>query len=567
MSGTNPFRRNPAQQTSFPSLGPVHSPVESHDRPDPRIPSIDTDLPRPIKSRTGKTVRIISPHSATSDGEHGMPHRFFSPPPILPPSSPSDLLSPQSMEDDSLEDPFNAEPDGARGNTDDESTQQNTLTNSGFRSTDGGASVTRANPFKKTLASLGIDSRPGPPSSSSQDRTAEAEVKNTRPHYDVDDFKRLLLTGETSVSGANAGTSNPVSFSPVHVGDSSSNTDAFSILEPVSGPLQESPRTSHEILLSDDEQQSIAEHSLIASEKVKPSTPKHRHGTFVQSNAPQTVSFDDPTLSYSDSALSAMAPVDRSMPGTTDVEKPLPPLPVPFDIQSSTLRPLESTNHDLQGSLFESERAQSTNLTLKRSPPAPPVLRRHNQLRAKPFTSSTERSTPITEEGPIGLTELSQPPPSVNARAPAPPPPRRAGLVRGNSSSSVSMGTSFTPVSGQANTPDVDAPSTRSRPPSTRSPSVSSAKRSNQTQSIPGSPVVAPPPPPRRRGSSQSSYTPSRLSGHYTERLRSDSSASSSISHLAMAPLGPSGAEIKDVMADLSALQREVDELRGKFKD
>ena len=502
-----------------------------------------------------------------------MPHRFFSPPPIFPPSSPSDLLSSQSMEDDSLEDPFDAETDGAGGNTDDEGTQQNTLINSGFGSADGRASAIRANPFKKTLASVGIESRPGPPSSSSQDRPMEAEVKNTRPHYDVDDFKRLLLTGETSVSGANAGTSYPVSSSPVHIGDSSSNTDASSvsrqsIFEPVSGPLQESPRTSHENLPSDDEQQPVAEHSLIASEKVKPSTPKHRHGTFIQTNAPQTVSFEDPTLSYSDSALSAMAPVDRFRPGTSDVEKPLPPLPLPLDIQTSTLRPLESTNHDFQGLMFETERAQSTNPTLKRSPPAPPVSRRHSQLRAKPFISSTERSTPITEEGPNGLTEFSQSPPSVSSRAPNPPPPRRAGLVRGNSSSSMSMGTSFTPVSGQANSTDVDTPSIKSRPPSTRSPSVSSAKISNQTQSIPGSPVVVPPPPPppRRRGSSQSSYTPSRLSGHYTERLRSDSSASS-ISHLAMAPLGPSGAENKDVMADLSALQREVDELRGKFKD
>ena len=419
----------------------------------------------------------------------------------------------------------------------------------------------RANPFKKTLASLGIESRPGPPSLSSQDRPMEAEVKNTRPHYDVDDFKRLLLTGETSVSGANAGTSYPVSFSPVHVGDSSSNTDASSvsrqsIFEPVSGPLQESPRTSHENLPSDDEQQPIAEHSLIASEKVKPSTPKHRHGTFVQTNAPQTVSFEEPTLSY-------------SAPETSDAGKPLPPLPLPLDIQTSTLRPSESTNHDLQGSIFETDRAQSTNATRKRSPPAPPVSRRHSQLRAKPFTSSTERSTPITEESPVGLTEFSKSPPSISSKAPAPPPPRRTGLVRGNSSSSMSMGTSFTPVSGQANTTDVDTLSIKSRPPSTRSPSVSSAKKSNQTQSIPGSPIVAPPPPPpppRRRGSSQSSYTPSRLSGHYTERLRSDSSASS-ISHLAMAPLGPSGAENKDVMADLSALQREVDELRGKFND
>lgn len=432
-----------------------------------------------------------------------------------------------------------------------------------------------ANPFKKTLASLATDSRPGLPSRASHGRSMEAEVKNTRPHYDVDDFKRLLLTGEKSVSGANAAIPPPVSFqSPAHVGDSSSNTDTSSIsrqsiFEPVSGPLQESPRTSHESVLSDDERQRLAEGIPAASERVKPSTPRHRHGRLVKPNAPQTVSFEDPTLSFSDSAMSAMAPVNPSMLGNSgDVDKPLPLLPPPLNTQPFVQSPIETKDNDMRGSYFESEDAPSGNNAQKRSPPVPPLSRRHSQLRAKPFATSTERSTTITEEDPIGSMGLSYSPPTASLKAPPPPPPRRAGLVRGNSSSSMSTGASFTPMSDQSNATDVSTRAAKSRPPvpPNRSPSVSSVKRPNQTQSIPGSPSMAPPPPPRRRGSSQSSYTPSRLIGHYTERLRSDSGASS-ISHLAMSPVGPSGAENKDVMADLSDLQREVDELRGKFED
>ena len=52
------------------------------------------------------------------------------------------------------------------------------------------------------------------------------------------------------------------------------------------------------------------------------------------------------------------------------------------------------------------------------------------------------------------------------------------------------------------------------------------------------------------------------------ERLRSDSGASS-ISQLAMTNNEPSAdqkLEQKDVLADLTALQREVDELRGKIR-
>ena len=432
-----------------------------------------------------------------------------------------------------------------------------------------------ANPFKKTLAGLGTESRSDPTSPGSEGHSMEAEPKTTRPHYDVDDFKKLLLTGEKSVFGANAAAPPPVSVqNPAHVGDSSSNTDTSSIsrqsiFESVSGPLQESPRTSHESIPSGDERQRLVGSITTTSEKMKPSTPRHRHGKLVRPNAPQTVSFEDPTLSFPDSVMSAMAPGDRSMPRTADdIDKPLPPLSPPPSTQPSTQNHIESADNDMRDSYLESEDAPSSTTVQKRSPPTPPLSRRHSQLRAKLFTSSPDRSTPITEEASTGPVPLSQSPLTASPKAPPPPPPRRAGLVRENSSSSVSTSTSLTPMSDQSNTADVSTRSTKARP-HNRSPSVSSLKRPNQTQYIPISPSMAPPPPPpppRRRGSSQSSYTPSRLSGNYTERLRSDSGASS-VSHLAITSIGPSGAEKKDVMADLSALQREVDELRGKLKD
>lgn len=365
----------------------------------------------------------------------------------------------------------------------------------------------------------------------------------------------------------------PVSFqSTAHVGDSSSNTDTSSIsrqsiFESVSGPVQESPRTSHESVLSDDEQQRLVGSITIASKKLKPVTPRHRHGKLVNSNVPQTVSFEDPTLSFSDSAISAMAPVDRSMQGIpSSVDKPLPRLPSLLYTQRFKQDPNESTDSDIRVSYLESEEPQSSNSEQKRNPPAPPISRRHSQLREKNTASHTKRSTPITEEAAADPVSISQSPPTASSKPP-PPPPRRAGPVRGTSSSSIPKGAPSTPMSDQSNSADVNIRSAKPRPPlpTNRSPSLSSVQRPNQTP-IPVSPSMAPLPPTRRRGSSQSSYTPSRLSGYYTERVRSDSSASS-ISHLVMTPGGPSGADNKDVMADLSALQREVDELRGKFKD
>ena len=434
-----------------------------------------------------------------------------------------------------------------------------------------------ANPFKKTLASLEIESRASPPSPLN---TMEAEPKTTRPHYDVDDFKKLLLTGEKSASTANAAVPPPVNFQiSAHVGDSSSNTDASSIsrgsiFEPLSAPLQESPRTSHESVLSDDERQRLVGSTSMASEKFKPATPRHRHGKLVKPNAPQTVSFEDPTLSFSNSAMNLIAPVDPSTPPIPgNVDKPLPALPPPPNIQPSTQNPTESTNDDMQGPYLESEGPLPGNIVQKRSPPPPPLSRRNSQPRATKHVSSFERSTRITEEGTPKLESeplsLSQSAPAHSSKGPPPPPPRRAGLIRGNSSSSsLSTGPSFVPLSDQSNAADVSTRSTKSGAAvlPNRSPSVSSVKRPNPIQLNSVSPSVAPLPPPRRRGSSQSSYTPSRFSGHYPERLRSDSGASST-SHLAMTPEDPNRAETKDVMADLSALQREVDALREKFPD
>ena len=460
----------------------------------------------------------------------------------------------------------------------DEGTLQNTLRNSGnLQSNTTPVGAMPANPFKKTLASLGTESRPSSVSQGSEGRSIEVGSKATRPHYDVEDFKKLLLTGERNGSEVNAAVPPPVSFQSVnYVGDSSSNTDASSIsrqsiFEPVSGPVQESPRTSHESVFSDDEQQRLVGSVSIASEKNKPVPPRHRHGKLVKTNAPQTVSFEDPTISLSNSVMTSMAPVDESvLEMSSQVDKPLPPLPSLLKTLPSSQDPIKSTDHEIRGLYSASEEPPSSDTAQKSGPPLPPLSRRHSKLRAKYLASSPERSTPITEGVAAESVSTFQTPPIAGSKAPPPPPPRRAGLVRGHSSTSISTGVTSAPLSDQSSIHDVSTRSAKPRPPVpvNGSPSVSSVKRPIQTESMPVSSPTAPPPPPppRRRGSSQSSYTPSQLSGHYAERIRSDSGASS-ISHLAMTPVSPSGEGKKDVMADLSALQREVDELRGKFKD
>jgi len=515
-----------------------------------------------------------------------MPKRFFTQSHTLTSPPPVDATLTESSDDDSAEDPFSAGSDGTAGSTEDEGTRQNTLSNSGTPQAPSQApSGMSGNPFKKALASLSPGEEQSPPSYSREQRSERAEPTNNRPLYDVDDFKRLLLTGEKSSPAPSVGAPPPVSLqSHNSVGDSSSNTDASSvsrqsILEPTAGPLQESPRTSHEGSPIDDERQQLVQGQLPSLQKSKPSTPRYRHGKLVKAKAPQTVSFEDPSLSFSSSATSGTSPIGRTMPMSpetpSDTDKPLPPLPLKPCFNSGSIA--EASNGIIavpkRETNFDSANVQDSQISQKRYPPAPPLSRRHSQLKPKPLASS-ERSTTISEEDLVGVARS---PPTTASKAPPPPPPRRAGVpVRVNSSSSTSTTASGNPTQSQSSTDDVTSNPSKPRPPvpPNHSPSISSVKRQS-TQPFSGSPVMAPPPPPRRRGSSQSSYTPSRLSGDYrtaaTERLRSDSGASS-ISHLQITPMTsmtptPSSVESKDVMADLTALQREVDELRGKFRD
>ena len=537
-----------------------------------------SDQPRASKTKVGKTVRIISPHSATSKRENERPDGFFastrpfpsSPPPVSPPPEASDEGYP--------EDPFSADSDRGGSSTDDENTHQNTLTNSGGQQANvQGSTGVPKNPFKKTLARLGVESNLSLSSPNNELMPAGAEAASVRPHYDVDDFKRLLMTGERSNTETIPPTVPPVTFQGQHnVGDSSSNTDAssisrHSILESVSATLQESPGTSNEGSPSDDEQQ-LGGSQFTNIGRNKPAAPQHRHGKPVKTNAPQTVSFEDPSLFLTSSAISTLSlgQLSRDAPGSPgDLDKQLPPLPATLVLQQKS-NDLALVNDSTQHQLLEPEDVQARDTSQKRNPPAPPLTRRHSKFRPKSFANGSERTTPLSEENPIESVPLSHSPPAMMLKPPPPPPPRRSGLVRSDSQSSTTTSAAIRKLHGYPNTEEASSAPSKSRAPvpPNCSPSISAIKRPNQGPAVPGSTSIAPPVPPRRRGSSQSSYAPYRLSGDYramaTERMRSDSGASS-ISQLHITSPVPSTTESKDVMADLSALQREVDELREKI--
>ncbi|KAG8529342.1 uncharacterized protein KY384_005978 [Bacidia gigantensis] len=545
MSGTNPFRRKDStkQLSTERNANPTNSAVI---RPATYVPSIDTNVPKTPKSKIGKTVRIISPHSATPDPEHESP--VTNAPPLRSLSPAPELISREHALDDDVDDPFRSGLDQEAINSGPEESLPDSVLH--VKNNTENYSRSSSNPFKKTIPTVGQVGVNAP--------TQLQATNAQKPQYGVEEFKTLLLTGEKTLPPNNSTAAPAVSFPNQLLGaDTSSNTDTSSIsrvslFDATLKQQSESPRTSQEISPSDDESHISAAASPMKAAGAKPSAPRHRHGKLVKASAPETVPFEDSAFSPTDIDLSSAYSQDQLMLDTSRSR---------HNALGSVVVSAESDTTSQGPSQKEAGQAQRDPLSHKKSPPAPPPSRRHGQPRPSSFVPEAARSLPITEESRSEAEEESQSPVS-NLGKPRPPPPRRARSVRHDSSSSIPTTGSFTPLSDQS-TP-TRAPL---QTPPTRSPSIAATQKPAHPSPQSSSPSMPPPPPPRRRGSSLSNYTPSRLSGDYrnllSQRPRGDS-GSSSISQLQMPP-PESTSDKKDVLADLSALQREVDELRGKI--
>ena len=426
------------------------------------------------------------------------------------------------------------------------------------------------NPFRKTSASESEDIS----SAAINERPAEPLPKipsGTRPLYDVDDFKRLLLTGER-----NASHGGPALTPTTH--DSSSNTDTSSIsrqsiFEPLPENHQDTPRTSHEVSQSEDERQGVVHDFPGGEARVRPSVPVSHHGKPVKGNTLQTKSLHDSAKysqdSISGSALSRHQSKQSISQSPTDLNKPLP-LPPTSAFSGHPLTDIKSPIPSLQQDNLSPNLSQTQgndNLSRK-SPPALPLARRRSQIRHNPVSTNSER--------PISFIEVrsKEPDPSFvtlaapGSKIPPPPPPRRHDRARGlsaSSTNSVLSVASTTLVPFSVDDPNLKSPKIRPPLPPARTPSTKKPPRLVTNSKFPS--MAPPPTPPRGRGSSQSSLTSLYAGGDYhtasAERQRNDLGASSTLPPAASVPEAGSGN--MDVLADLSALQRDVDELRGKL--
>ena len=410
-----------------------------------------------------------------------------------------------------------------------------------------------ANPFSKTLEMMEHPERGG------QAAGPTNITSSGRASMDVEAFKRLLMTGDSGL-GTPTGQSAPQAHVTHALGGDGSSTDTSSvsrqsIFEPVQEAHPESPRTSHEISEPEDERKRLATEFYSTLGRKAPPPPSSRHGKLIKvelRDDPQIVqspptpgSITSPT--YFNSSPRSITDPNRSQ---TDLNKPLPPAP-------------RRASHDSdRESIFDREAAGKTpeppspsSSIRKKTAPAPPITRRHSQLvhKSKQAHNDAGRLSPKVEEETNTPTKKENRPRSDSARAPPPPPIRRA-TVRGSSHH------------GQLTSPSAVSlpppPPSRGTSGAGRPPSVLSMDLSNEKRVS-----MAPPPPPPRHGrrisiDAQSPGQSRRTSGEHPRRsIESARRGSASSSIREEESLG-SNVGRPDIMADLSALQREIDALR-----
>lgn len=458
--------------------------------------------------------------------------RVISPPPLSPDSP--DLPATQDALAASIErysaydesDPFGASETDESGQ---DSTYTTRFPTNVPASQDSDNSGPPANPFSKTLQDL-----EGSEELELQRKEEGESLKAanpTKPILDVDGFRRLLMTGQASSGG-----------------DSNALLDKTTTEADVTRSNKANEQYEQQSTVTVTQEGDADSSSAPSKEKkMPPRPPSSRHGKTLKQTS-QNDNSDTQILSEP----SQTHPRSR---GNSDAKQR-----VDVEVGDENIPP--SLPH--------------STTTPKKSVPAPPPRRGHGRTDTKtniPIIAplSDVNIADSKDEVPSSRSSIDSAQPKIDAikqtsQAPAPPPPRRPNVTPKQagitpqpsvSSNSIPQNAASTPPFAEVKSPSnpIDQPTKHSRfpappPPPTRTassrrpPSIqgldaTSRRISNEGRSRDSMPRP-PPPPSRQRGSSPHGE------GIEKEAAIVDSSKGA------------------DILADLDALQREVDALRGK---
>ncbi|EEA19634.1 hypothetical protein EYB25_009740 [Talaromyces marneffei] len=537
MSGSNPFRRS-----KIITSPPITNSSTNESVVLPLIPNdaitFGTSSVDEIKNQSSshpKVVRIVTP--PPSSQQQPSPPTDPTSPSYFPAVSFAGLTTthrgspppPQPMQLQQLEDYGDSSSDDSKPDPFDP------------RSSDGIVTDNSAILNRRSSMEQSVEDRSTFPSRTAPRR--EAKLTNT---LDVDAFTRLLLTGSAEAAST---TTTPAS------GRTASNPDIVTASAAVESPDRaqtwaatddsvdyETRQTSPEATTASTFSSTPASNDIQRTQSVrkpKPPPPRSHHGKPIKSNdsGKTTSDFSAPTPALSQTPIGS--PSDRR--GST----------------SSQSVKVSSPNNE-PPSAADDVSSLDRSLSRSKRPPTPPLTRRHSQMRPNTNRHSiTERPNRLSLP-PKSPSSQSQGPlsPGSGAKTPPRPPLRRverpvsgiqgeAAISQLKSSLSQSESTPGDPLSLDEQTTQAPAISS---PPS-RTPSIK--------QSVPTTGMLPPPPPPPRRlrSSSKGSNTtvsvsidkPNAPTTTEQENIRSSSNA-------------------QDILADLSRLQQEVDNLRVHYE-
>lgn len=420
---------------------------------------------------------------------------------------------------------------------------------------------------------------------------------------DVDAFAKMLLTG-------NSGLAQPAPEVPdAQVKGSLVQQPVLrqSLFEPVHQFQPQSPRlaeSSPEQSESDEDNGDHTEHtSLMGGSRPpdpKPLPPKHKHGRLINPQGPQTVSFEEFDSSIPDpSSVLPQSPrisqiTNGERPGlmrsSSDLNKPLPPPPPPESVSPDFELASGSGENGSLTPAVERKSMGDEYLAKKAPPPPPPVSRRAGPfrtplplVRTRANSSLNQTASPENENITSNAYSTGQPTGETGEAAGM---ERQAGTLPRQPHK-------FKPP------PPPSRGIHRPTPPISRTPSQQSTSSAGNWRMSQNLSIAPPPPPPRRRDAKRISYDGTSVSPD-ARRMSNDSRGSSidlrrasgqsfdagrrdSISSLERVmehdtPRSTRGGTTPkpadgfastapprpDIMADLSAFQREVDALRER---
>lgn len=367
---------------------------------------------------------------------------------------------------------------------------------------------------------------------------------------DVDAFTRLLLTGNAEDVPGHKKSEATVGWTGAL--DNLTRTDpSFEHVNSVD--IANNPRPPHFDSASSTTRSSVDEvrseskgkradtvEPASSERKSKPPLPKTRHGRPIKLDSfAQSTKISGEEITTSRISLHS-SPSDTSITLSPESHHSLstPPL--------TKASPMTS---DDAGSMDDASSIHRHPSQLKK-PPTPPLTRRHSQM--KPSRNVAPRDRPQRISMPPGMlgfqiSDVTSP----GIKTPPRPPSRRYDKSMNNHQAD-SLSQPKSPLSQDHSISSNILPSETLASVSTSSPPsrASSVKRTASGSTV-GGPLMPPPPPPPRRIRASSKG--------------SNSSAHPTGAHPEPAEVLPQSSNAEDILADLTRLQKEVDDLRGHY--